>query len=140
VAYIEADLREPGAILADPALRKTLDLGQPVALSVIAVLHFLTDQDDPYGCVARLVAELPPGSFVVLSHVDETLSRFNAVASSQHGAFRTRTKDEVGRFLEGTELLEPGIVSIVDWLTDEEPKPAASAAETAMYGAVAWLP
>jgi len=141
VAYIEADLRDPQSILTAAALRETLDFGKPIALSLIAVLHFLTDQDDPYGCVARLIAELPSGSLVVLSHADETLSRFNAPpAEPEHGAFRARTKDEVGRFLQGLEPIEPGIVSIVDWFADQQPQPGTPAADTAAYGAVARVP
>jgi hypothetical protein len=142
VAYIEADLRDPDAILADPMLRETLDFGEPVALFLIAVLHFITDKDDAHACVGRLVAALPQGSVVVVSHVDETLALFNATASSQsqHGPFRARTKDEVEQFLAGLELLDPGVVSIVDWLPDQEPKPTASAKDTAAYGVVARLP
>lgn len=140
VAYIEADLRDPDAILADPVLRETLDFGEPVALFLIAVLHFITDEDDAHACVARLVAALPPGSVVVVSHVGETLSRFNAPAGSKHGAFRARTKDEVEQLLAGLELLDPGVVSVVDWLPDQEPTPTASAEDTAAYGVVARLP
>jgi hypothetical protein len=142
VAYIEADLRDPDAIFADPVLRETLDFGGPVALFLIAVLHFITDEDDAHGCVARLVAALPPGSVVVVSHVDESLAAFNATASfgSRHGPFRARTKDEVEQLLAGLELLDPGVVSVVDWLPNQDPTPTASAEETAVYGVVARLP
>jgi S-adenosyl methyltransferase len=142
IAYIEADLRDPDKILDDPGLRDTLNLRQPIALLLIAVLHFLTDQDDPYPLVARLINALPSGSVVVVSHGEETLNAAvdRAGRNAGHGAFQPRTSDEVARFLAGLELLAPGLVSIVDWRPDDDPNPAASAADTTAYGAVARLP
>jgi hypothetical protein len=67
-AYIDADLHEPEKILNDSELQATLDFSEPVALMLLAVLHFLPDGDDPYAIVARLVDALPPGSYLVLSH------------------------------------------------------------------------
>jgi SAM-dependent methyltransferase len=67
--YIQADLRDPEQILASEAVRQTLDLSQPVALMLVAILHFLTDDDDPAGQVATLLEALPPGSYLVASHV-----------------------------------------------------------------------
>jgi hypothetical protein len=66
--YIQADLREPDKILADPVVRDTLDFDRPVALMLIAVLPFLADSDDPAGVVATLLAALPPGSYLAASH------------------------------------------------------------------------
>ncbi|MGH3264356.1 MAG: SAM-dependent methyltransferase, partial [Trebonia sp.] len=66
-AYIEADLREPEKILANPAVRETLDFGRPVALMLVAILHFFTDEEDPGGIVTTLLAALPPGSYLVAS-------------------------------------------------------------------------
>ena len=141
VAYIEADLRDPDAILADPVLRETLDFGGPVALFLIAVLHFLTDEDVAQGCVARLAVALPPGSVVVVSHVDESQASFNATAAvARHGPFRARTRAEVEQLLAGLELLDPGVVSVVDWLPDQDPAPTESAQDTAVYGVVARRP
>jgi hypothetical protein len=137
IAYVEQDLRDVDAILADPALRKTFDLRKPVVLLLVAVLHFLTDKDDPYALVARLIEALPPGSVVVLSHVDENNAQFNADAGSEHGSFRARTADEVLEFIPGLELLDPGLVSIVDWRRGINPEPTASAKETAVYGVAA---
>jgi hypothetical protein len=147
-AYVQADLRDPDAILADPGLRDTLDLREPVGLLLIAILHFLEDADDPYALVARLIAALPPGSFVALSHVTfdplpaPTVSHLQALTASGRadGPFRARTRDEVARFVDGLTLAEPGLVSIVDWHPQEEPGPSASAADTAVYGVVAQQP
>src|ERR1700742_1301130 len=68
-AYIDGDLREPGKILSNPAVRGTLDFGQPIALLLIAVLPFILDQDEPAKAVATLVDALPSGSYVVASHL-----------------------------------------------------------------------
>ena len=67
-AYLDADLREPERILADPQLRATLDLSRPVGLLLVAVLHFLRDDDDPRGVIGTLVGALAPGSLVVATH------------------------------------------------------------------------
>ncbi len=145
-AYVHADLREPEAILADPALPTTLDLSRPVGLLLIAVLHFLDDADDPYRAVARLVEALPPGSCLALSHAtfdplpDDTIERLTALTSGAgHGTFRPRSRSEVARFLDGLNLVDPGLVPIVQWRPEQEPKPLASVADTAVYGAVARL-
>src|SRR5579859_3339801 len=68
-AYIHADLREPEKILADPVTTATLDFTQPIALMLVAILHFLTDSDDPRRVVDTLLAALPSGSYLVASHV-----------------------------------------------------------------------
>lgn len=146
-SYLQADLRHPEAILTHPALAGTLDLTQPVALLLIAVLHFLDDHDDPYGVVARLVDALPPGSYVALSHATfdplpaDIVQRAAALAGTGgHGTFRPRSRDEVARFLFGLEPCPPGLVPIVHWRPDRTPEPKASVEDTAVYGAVARLP
>lgn len=140
VEYVERDLRDPQSILDDPALRKTLDFTKPVALLLIAVLHFFTDDDDPSGVVAHLIEALPSGSYVVLSHGDETLIDAASKAGPEHGTFRPRSKSEVAKFLAGLKILPPGLASIVDQLPGEGPKPRASAREAAMYGVIARKP
>jgi hypothetical protein len=147
-SFVHADLRWPETILAHPALRATLNLRKPVALLLIAVLHFLTDEDKPHAKVAHLIEALPPGSVVVLSHVtfdpltDETVKLLTALAAPEagHGPFQARDENEVARFLDGLEPVDPGLVSIVHWLPEETPKPEASAADTAVYGVVARKP
>jgi hypothetical protein len=136
-AYLEADIRDPERILHSDELADTLDLSQPVALMLLAVLHFVEDHEDPYGVVNRLLAALPPGSRLVLSHATgdwlppETVAMF---ASGKHGAGRLRDRAEVGRFFDGLELAEPGVVPLAEWRATEEP-PAP--AEVSMYAGVA---
>lgn len=67
-AYIDADLRDPERILRHPDLLRTIDLSRPVALMLVAILHFVGDDDDPYAVVTRLLDALPPGSYLAASH------------------------------------------------------------------------
>ncbi|MEV6925566.1 SAM-dependent methyltransferase [Dactylosporangium sp. NPDC051485] len=147
-AYIEADIRNPDTILDSPELHQTLDFTKPIALLLIAVLHFLEDSDQPYKAVSQLLDALPPGSYVALSHVtfdalpDEVRHSLTALAdpAAGHGPFRARTRGEVAQFFNGVDLLEPGLVSIVEWLPEREPRPQTSCAAEAMaYGAVGRL-
>jgi SAM-dependent methyltransferase len=145
-AYIDADLREPARILNDPATRATLDFTQPVALMLVAILHFVPDGDNPHAIVKELVDALAPGSFVVLSHATfdpldaGTVARLDRVNAGSHPPFCPRTLDEVARFFPGLRLLEPGIVSVADWRAADEPQPRPAPAEVAWYGAVAHKP
>jgi hypothetical protein len=140
-AYIEADARNPERILLDPAVRNTLDFSAPIALLLVAVLHFVEDEDDPYALVKRLVNALPAGSFLVLSHATfdpldpETIAAMNAVNEGITPKFCPRTLSEVSRFFDGLDLLEPGIVSVSDWRPEPGPRPTP--AEATGYGAVA---
>jgi hypothetical protein len=146
-AYIHADLRDPDGIFGHPELRKTLDLSRPVALMLIAVLHFFVDAADPYGHVARLVDAMPPGSYLAMSHatadfmpaditdgIDDIVKRENA-RSRDPAQFRP--KAAFARFFEGMELIPPGIESISDWRTELPPDQRPAAADTMAYGAVA---
>jgi hypothetical protein len=139
-AYIDADLREPDKILNDADLRRTLDFSQPVAMTLVSILHFLPDEEDPYGIVAGLAGALPAGSYAVLSH--GTGDYFSPelladIGTGRFGSFCPRSRPEFARFFEGLELVAPGIVSVADWRAENEPQPRPSAAETSVYGAVA---
>jgi len=143
-AYIHADLREPDTIFGHPDLRATLDPTQPVALMLIAVLHFIPDADDPYGSLTRLVEGLPPGSYVAISHAtadflppelgDDVIQRANT-GSRDQAQFRDRAA--FAQFFSGMELIPPGIESISAWRSDLPPDKRLSAADALHYGAVA---
>ena len=139
--YIEADLREPGKILAEAA--QTLDFSRPVAIMLIAILHLIPDRDDPYDLVSRLVNAVVPGSYVVISHAASDIdtgamismaNRLNELMAQQAVP---RTHREVAAFFAGLELLEPGLVRIPEW------RPASvseSAVRAQMWGAVGRKP
>ncbi|MEV4515175.1 SAM-dependent methyltransferase [Dactylosporangium sp. NPDC049525] len=147
-AYIEADLRDPAAILVSPDLRDTLDFTQPIAVLLIAVLHFLPDDERPYDAVAELAAAMPSGSFLAISHTtfdplpDDVRQRLTALAdpAAGHGPFRPRTHVEVARFFDGADLVDPGLVPIVEWHPDSTPRPQATPVEAIGYAGVARLP
>ncbi len=124
VDYVEADLREPGTILAEAA--GTLDFGRPVAVLLIAVLHLILDEEDPYELVRQLVAALAPGSYVVISHAaSDTGSgemivmadRLNELMAQQTVP---RSRQQVARFFTGLDLVEPGLVRIQQWRPDPD--------------------
>lgn len=146
--YVDADLRQPSSILDAIGLCETLDLSRPVGLLLIAVLHFLPDDTDPYACVGRLVEALPSGSFVALSHATVDLldadvgERIVAMGApgSPHGPFRPRTAEQVLRFAGGLQLMVPGLVSVVDWHPNDEPAAAACPADVSTYAMVGVKP
>ena len=143
-AYIHADLRDPDKILSDPRLRSTLDLSQPVALTLFGVLHFIPNEDDPWGIVARLFGALPSGSYLALQHptrdfYPEGVGTDRAYRSAGI-AFQYRTKDEFARFIAGLEVVPPGIQLMSQWRAEDEPQPRPSAQEAAAYGAIARKP
>ena len=86
-AFIQADLRDPAAILDDPVTREVLDFGQPIALMLVAVLHFMPDEFNPARSVATLVDALPSGSYVVASHVSG--EHFDPAGASEESARTT---------------------------------------------------
>ncbi|WP_230988425.1 SAM-dependent methyltransferase [Streptomyces cacaoi] len=148
-AYLQADVREPRAILDAEELRGTLDLEQPVALSVNALLHFVPEDWKPYEIVSALLEELAPGSFLCLSHgiadvPDEELSaRLGDVSGIyQRGGtpITPRTRAQVARFFDGLELLEPGITMVQAWRPDPEAAATLPPEQLTMYAGVARKP
>jgi S-adenosyl methyltransferase len=142
-AYVDADLRRPQDILGDPEVRGTLDFTRPIALMLVAVMHFITDDMQPYEIVERLVEAMPPGSFLAMSNgtldllppdVAATL-RAAFEASGERAAPRTRA--EFARFFDGHDLVDPGIVPVTEWRPDDDPVTRPSPAEAAVYAGVA---
>jgi S-adenosyl methyltransferase len=136
--YVDADLRDPGKILAQAA--RTLDLSKPVAITMLGVVIFIGDDDEAYGIVRRFMEAVPSGSYLALSHtitspampdVDAAVAFWN-----EHGTpkLTQRTPEQITRFFDGLELLEPGVVSCSRWRPEvvgsREPD------EVAMFGGV----
>ena len=129
--YIQADLRDTDTILKGAA--RTLDFTRPVAVMLIAVLHFIPDADDPYAIVDRLMDAVPSGSYLVMAHaasdIDpeataEMARRYNKMSSA---TITPRTRDQVARFFDGLELLPPGLVPISKWALSSPIDPTTSA-------------
>jgi SAM-dependent methyltransferase len=135
---IQADLRHPQTILEDPGLRKLLDLSRPVALLLVAILHFLPDRDDPAALVAELRDALAPGSYVVISHGTTDGQPEHVAEGMEHYAqttadFQPRSHAGVLRFFDGLELIEPGLVHVPRWRPDD-PRDAQNGERIAAYG------
>jgi O-methyltransferase involved in polyketide biosynthesis len=119
--YVEADLHEPETILREAAA--VLDLDQPVAIMLVAILHHISDTDEARAIVRRLVRDLAPGSHVAIAHavhseaVDESAAQWNKVGKPP---LTPRTPEEVASFFDGLELLEPGVVTTTQWRPSEE--------------------
>jgi SAM-dependent methyltransferase len=123
-AYIDADLRSPQRILADPALRRALDLGQPVAVMLIAILHFLPDSDQPRKLVSAITDALPPGSYLAISHLTADFSPEEAAAAEAAGkgsgvTYVPRTEAGIASFFDGFDLVDPGVVPLLAWRPDD---------------------
>jgi S-adenosyl methyltransferase len=142
-AFIMANLQDTDKILADPALRRTLDLGKPVALMLIAILMYIRDEEDPRGLVSTLMDALPSGSYLALTH---PTADFNpeevagAVAATERAgiSFTTRSQAQVAAFFDGLDLVDPGVVPILAWHPEGVPPGAIHVAY--YYGAVGRKP
>lgn len=119
-AYIDADVTDPESILGSPELTRTLDLSEPVALSLNALLHFVPDDRNPRSIVERLLSALAPGSYLCLSHVtpdfdSEATSRAVEIYRSGGIAAQVRSLPEILEFFDGLHMLEPGVVPAHRW-------------------------
>ncbi|MEV8511871.1 SAM-dependent methyltransferase [Dactylosporangium sp. NPDC051484] len=142
-AYLDADLREPGKILSHPDLAATLDLSQPVGLLLVAVLHFVREDEHPQELIDKLAGALAPGSFVVASHATWEFLPGEAIAqltaNNPDGRFQARTGARFAELLSAFDLVEPGIVSVAHWHAEGVPGQRPSAEDVACYGAVAGI-
>jgi hypothetical protein len=140
-AYLDADLRDPDGILDQAA--RTLDFSQPVAVMLIAVMHFIGDEDEAAAIMRKLMEACASGSFVAISHVasdidaqqqGEMVRRLN-----QSVAEKATMRDRAGvtRLFAGLELVEPGVVRVAQWRPDSE---IEAASPTGLWGGVARKP
>jgi hypothetical protein len=120
--YVDADLRDPGKILQEAA--RTLDFSKPVAITLIAILHHITNFDEATSIVDRLMEAVPSGSYLVASHSTNVI--YGAVSDEAVGRWNKfgkppvilRSPDQIAQFFHGLEILEPGVVSTPRWRPD----------------------
>jgi hypothetical protein len=130
--YIDADLRQAEQILAKAG--QTLDFTKPVAVMLMAILQHLSEADDPYQVVATLMAAVPAGSYLVISHPAKDIhaAEMAAMAAQLNKMMAEkvtfRAEAEVAPFFAGLELVEPGITNVPDWRPDTEEEAASPAA------------
>ncbi|MDX3380530.1 SAM-dependent methyltransferase [Streptomyces niveiscabiei] len=127
---VAADLRDPRTILTSPQVRRLLDFGRPVAVLLIAILHFVDDEDDPYKAVAELRDALAPGSMLVLTHASfegiplppERAGGAVDVYKDIRNPLIMRSRSEIARFFEGYDMVEPGLVPMPLWRPETAPE------------------
>jgi hypothetical protein len=137
--YLDADVHDPGTILEHA--RKTLDFARPVGVMLLGILNFVLDTGEAQSIVRRLMDAVPAGSYLALSHPTSELGGDQVPAAmefwNQHARplIRSRTGAEIATFLDGLEVVEPGLVSCSQWRAgSEEP------VQVPQYGAVARKP
>ena len=135
--YIDADLRDTRKILAQAA--RTLDFSRPVAVMLIAIMHAIGDDEDPYAIVATLMEAVPPGSYLALSHVAsdivpaqaaDMIGRLNRLMYEKTSP---RPRAEVAHFFDGLSMVQPGVVRVQQWRPDTE---AEATTPSNMWGGV----
>jgi hypothetical protein len=137
-AYIDADARDTAMILA--AAGEKLDFSQPVGVMLIAILHCIPAEDDPYRLVADFMNAVPLGSYLAISH--PAIDQVEIATQAQDSLSRSigkpvtfRTQDQVRQFFDGMELVEPGVVPVQDWRADSVLD--FNSPPTAMWGGLA---
>jgi hypothetical protein len=142
--YVQADLHDPQDILEQAA--ETLDLSTPVAVTLVSMLHFLDDHENPHGIVDRLVAAVPSGSHLVISHItadmqpDLIAKLVEAPGDQASYTFVPRTRRELSRFFQDLELIEPGIAPMSRWLPSDTDSTIAESADIYYYCAIGRKP
>lgn len=127
-----ADLRDPAAVLAAPGVVGLLDFTRPVALLAVAVLHYVSDGDDPAAVLARYRQAMAPGSVLAITHSSLEAAPHLAAAGGEAAAAFTRRSGtpvyprspaQITVLLSGFDLVEPGLVNVIDWRPDETANP-----------------
>jgi SAM-dependent methyltransferase len=124
-AYLEADVTDPQAILDSAEVREVLDLSKPVALCLVGVFHYITDDQKPYELVQQLLEPLASGSYLIFSHCTPDFApamweQAIQVYKADGGDAQVRSREEIERFFTGLELVEPGVEVPYRWHPDEE--------------------
>ena len=143
-AFIKHDLREPAAILSDPELRGLIDFARPAAILLVAILHFVSEEERPQAIIEQLLDPFPSGSFLAIAHATldgrpELVPHIGLYDKATSRAY-PRSREEINRLLAGLDLAEPGIVWAPQWHPApdtallEEPRRALS------YAAIARKP
>ena len=123
--YLDADIRNPAAIL--DAAAGLLDFTQPIALMLMGIMGHFTD-DEAYPIVSQLLAGLPSGSYFALYDGASTNEAFNQAQQGYNDSgavpYHLRSPEQFARYFEGLELVEPGVVPLLQWRPDPDTEPA----------------
>lgn len=145
VAIVDADLRDAEAVLHAPATQRLIDFSQPLGLMMVAVLHYVADEDGISDIMARYKSVLAPGSFLAISHTTEDPrpeieAVIKKVFEEAGSPVIHRDRDEVAALFGGLEILEPGVVWTPEWHPDESDALHAEPFRSATFAAVARMP
>ncbi|MEU5254357.1 SAM-dependent methyltransferase [Streptomyces longwoodensis] len=127
---VAADLLKPREILTSPQVQRLIDLERPVALLLVAILHFVEDEDDPYAAVAELRDACAPGSMLILTHASyegiplppERAEGAVDVYKDIRNPLIMRSREDIARFFEGYDMVEPGLVPMPRWRPETSPE------------------
>jgi S-adenosyl methyltransferase len=139
VAAVKADAWFPRDLLTLPAMRALIDFEEPVAVLLVAVLHFVPDYACPQLAVRCIIEHLAPGSYLVISHVTsdevqaEAISRAREIYDSAFVRGTARSKDDIERFFDGLELAPPGVVDVTAW---RSPRPTHTSRPALFYAGI----
>lgn len=141
---LRADLRDPDSVLADPIVTSLLDFSQPIAVLMIAVLHFVADEDDPAEVVAAYRDATAPGSYLAITHATsdykpELARRAEAVYTRASHQIRYRSRPQILDMLAGYELVEPGLADLILWRPDPDIGPDPLGGDVRRYSGYAAL-
>ena len=128
VTAVRADIRRPELIVGHREVQRLIDFGEPVGLLCAAVLHHVQDEEDPAGIMARFRERIAAGSFVVVSQFatdsdPEGMAEMQAQGAGTPAALYFRSRDQIRGFLDGLELLEPGVVTVSEWRPEKAEAP-----------------
>lgn len=140
---VTADLRDPDKILAMPEIAGFLDVAEPVGLILNAVVHHVPDEEDPYRIVGRYKERLASGSYLLLTHFSsysEAARGLEDVLLRALGRGQLRSREEITRFFDGFDLVQPGVVHLVEWHPDEPPRQPLGISELLYLGGLARKP
>ncbi len=126
ITVASGDLRQPEEILHSPEVCKHLDFSKPVAVLLVAIMHFITEADDPRRILTTLRDALPSGSYLVLSHGTydthvEAAAKGSKVYERANSPLVLRSRAEIRELFEGVELVSPGLVWLPEWRPDDFP-------------------
>lgn len=143
-AYVDAGPTDPKTILQQAQV--VLDFDEPIGIIVVAILHHIREDQDPYGIMARFVDAVPSGSFLVISHLtsdiieNEVTEAARRINEQPGFTLILRTHAQISRFVEGLELIPPGLVPVDRWHAPGTPPPRPGHWPIPFYGAVARKP
>jgi hypothetical protein len=146
VVAIHGNLLRPAEILADSELQELIDFSEPVAILLVAILHFIDDKESPYQLVDNFKSAIPSGGYLVISHVTDDGIPADVSHDAQQiyknasASVTPRSRDEVIRFFDGLDLVDPGLVDASEWRPDipsgEFPFDSSASLHTLGYGGV----